>query len=360
MTDDAERALLVRHAGDGAWESPEMTAYDNEDHLQSIIAAAPQHVSGVPDGAVTVRELPTSAGPADVCIVGPDGDVTIVECKLASNSERRRLVIGQVLDYASAIWRDGPAAFREQWSRQHGADLGALGEGGDAQLDRNLADGRIHLCLAVDQIDADLRRLVEYLNWVTRDEVRVTALQLAYARHGDLEILVPSTYGGEIAAVKARASGQHTTWTKGTFLDALASPSDRELAGRLFALLKAIDEKTGTHDDLWFGNRPYGGIFLHPYGLRYAPMQLWINKAGRLMAYGNWRQYEAVRHHPGFAELAHLVGQDHQSSMKGFAVADVGLDRLWPVVLRCARRINGQETTEEDRHASRGAESRIE
>ncbi|CCW09934.1 hypothetical protein QLG13_00660 [Rhodococcus aetherivorans] len=89
-------------------------------------------------------------------------------------------------------------------------------------------------------------------------------------------------------------------------------------------------------------------------------MQLWINKSGRLMAYGNWRQYDTVRHHPGFAELARLVGQDHRSSMRGFAVADLGLDRLWPVVLRCARRINGQETTEEDRRASHGAESRIE
>ncbi|MGW5287449.1 hypothetical protein [Rhodococcus pyridinivorans] len=341
MAHEVEPTLLVRHrAIGGSWESPEMTAYDNEGHLQSILAAAPEHVPGVPAGALTVQELPTSAGPADVCIIGQDGDITVVECKLASNSERRRMVVGQILDYAAAIWRDGEEAFRQQWARQRGDDLTALGAGADEQLSRNLRDGRIHLCLAVDRIDEDLRRLVEYLNRITRDDVRVTALQLAYARHGDLEILVPSAYGGEIAAVKARASGLSATWTKDTFLDALATQADRDRAEHLLALLEAIDDRLGTHEDLWFGNRPYGGIFLHPYGLRYAPIQLWVNRSGQLMAYGNWWQYPRLRHHLGFAELARFVGQDHQASGKGFPLADIDVDRFWPIVLRCAQQIN--------------------
>lgn len=62
-----------------------------------------------------MRELPTLAGQADVCIIGPGGDITVVECKLASNSERRRMVIGQVLDYASAIWQDGTETFHREW-----------------------------------------------------------------------------------------------------------------------------------------------------------------------------------------------------------------------------------------------------
>ena len=341
MGHEIDPTLLVRHLhGSGPWESPEMSAYDNEDHLQSILTEAPEHVPGVLAGAHAVRELPTSAGPADVCIVGLEGDITIVECKLASNSERRRMVVGQILDYASAIWRDGEQAFRQQWARQGGDDLSVLGASAEAQLLRNVSDGRIHLCLAVDRIDDDLRRLVEYLNQITQDEVRVTALQLAYARHGELEILVPSVYGAEIAAVKARASGTSPKWTRGTFLEAVDSPADRDLAERLFALLDALDDRLGTHEDLSFGNRPYGGIFMHPYGLRYAPIQLWINKSGQLMAYGNWWQYPGIRHHRGFAEIARFVGQDHQSKGKGFPVSDIELDRFWPVVLRCAQQIN--------------------
>ncbi|MBJ8348838.1 hypothetical protein [Antrihabitans sp. YC2-6] len=321
-----------------------MVAYDNEDHLQGIIADAPSRVPGVPDGALTVREFSTSAGPADVCIVSPDGSITVVECKLASNSERRRMVIGQVIDYASAICVDGEATFREQWTRQRGADLAAFGEGAVEQLGRNIADGRIHLCLAVDQIDGELRRLVEYMNRITRDEITVTAVQLAYARHGTLEILIPSTYGGEIAAIKARESGQSSAWTKDSFIESIGSTSDRDIALRIFEQLEAIDERRGTHDDLLFGKRPSGGIFIYPYGLRYAPIQLWINKSGHLMAYGTWNQYTPIQHHDGYAKLALLAGLDHKSSAKGFRLADIDVDMFWAEVLRCAERINSPAT----------------
>ncbi|UOT03606.1 hypothetical protein MPY17_32525 [Rhodococcus opacus] len=149
MTHDPDLGVLVRRIGStSAWATPEMTAYVNEDHLQRIIADDPDRVPGVPEGTIAVRELPTSAGPADVCIVSLDGTLTLVECKLASNSERRRMVIGQVLDYAAAIWRDGDTAFHEQWARRSGDALTALDDGGYEQLGRNIAAGRIHLCLA--------------------------------------------------------------------------------------------------------------------------------------------------------------------------------------------------------------------
>lgn len=339
---EPEQGLLVRKVGStGAWESPEMRTYTDEGHLQQVIAEDPQQVPGVPEGAWTVRELQTAAGPADVCIIGPDGALTIVECKLASNSERRRMVIGQALDYASAICDAGASAFRDQWARRGGAELAdVLGEQPLDQLDRNISDGRIHLCLAVDRIDSDLRRLVEHLNRITRDDVGITALQLTYARHGDVEILLPSTYGGEITAAKARSDARATPWTRDAFLDALATDDDRDRASRLFDLLADLPSDKGAHSELWFGNRPGGGIFFHPYGLRYAPIQLWINRSGVLMAYGNWNQYEAVRSHPGFAELAELSGQGHRSSSRGFAIASVDVDELWGVVLKCARDIN--------------------
>lgn len=102
MAGVGDRRLLIRDTSTGgSWSSPEMTAYTNEDHLQAIIAGAPEHVPGVPESALALRELATVAGPADVCIVDPAGEITVVECKLASNSERRRMVLGQVLDYAA-------------------------------------------------------------------------------------------------------------------------------------------------------------------------------------------------------------------------------------------------------------------
>lgn len=58
-------------------------------------------------------------------------------------------------------------------------------------------------------------------------QIAVTALHLTYARLGD----IPSTYGGEIAAAKARASAGNTTrWTKDTLLPHHRR-SDTHLAG---------------------------------------------------------------------------------------------------------------------------------
>lgn len=320
--------------------SPEMAAYDNEDHLQRIISAAPHQIAGISDSALTVREFQTSAGPADVCIVDRDGSITVVECKLASNSERRRMVIGQVIDYASAICVDGPAAFRNRWARQGGPELSALDDNAAAHLDDCIDNGRVHLCLAVDRIDEDLRRLVEYLNRITRENVRVTALQLAYARHGNLEVLVPSTFGGELATAKARRAETGQAWTLESFVDALASPEDRVLAESFFELQRGTSRTHGDHDDFWFGNRPGGGIFFHPYGLRYAPLMLKIDRDGALFGSGTWNNYPGIRNHAGFAQLAEFVGQDHWASASAFLIADLDADELWQIVLRCAENIN--------------------
>ncbi|PXW31246.1 UNVERIFIED_CONTAM: hypothetical protein DES50_10512 [Williamsia faeni] len=336
--------FLVRRLGSAdRWVTPDMTAYTDEGHLQQVIVETPSHVSGVSEDAITARELHTSAGPADVCIVDADGTITVVECKLASNSEKRRMVIGQVLDYASAISLGGDIEFRDRWARAGGPDLALLEAASSERLNRNLTEGRIHMCLAVDQIDSDLRRLVEYLNQITRDDIRVTALQLTYARHGDLEILVPSTYGGEIAAAKARSSSTGLRWTKASFLESIASADDRERAIALFERQEAIDDRRGPKDDFWFGTPPTGGIFFHHFGLRFAPFQLWLNVSGVVMVSGLWTNYTAVLHHPGFAELAGYLGRDHTASATGRPLADIDLDEFWPIALRCAESINAGE-----------------
>lgn len=332
--------ILVRRAG-AAWTTPETAAYENEAHLQALLAADPARVPGVAEGAYAVRELPTAAGPIDVCIVDSEGRLTVVECKLASNSESKRQVIGQVIDYASAIGQDGERSFFAGWGRRGGLDLAeALTPSALEQLKRNIVEARINLCLAVDLIDADLRRLVEYLNLVTQAWVSVTALQLAYARDGDIEILIPSTYGGELAAAKARGSGAGSVpWTRESFVDALAAESDRELALRLLSLSDTI-ERRGTHEPLWFGISPNGGIYFCLYGLRFAPFQIWVNKAGQLMATCTWKNYPTLTGHPGFAELAAMLNQDHYGGAKAVPVASLDVDEFWAAALRAGVVIN--------------------
>jgi len=49
------------------------------------------------------REIGTTAGPIDNLFISPGGRLTVVEAKLWRNPESRRKVVGQVLDYASAL-----------------------------------------------------------------------------------------------------------------------------------------------------------------------------------------------------------------------------------------------------------------
>jgi len=210
----AEFDILIREAG-GDWVHPTHRSYGTEKEMQVLLASNPAWVPGVDLGAIAAQELWTVAGPADICVLTDEGSITVVECKLHSNSENRRMVIGQVLDYASAISMAGPEAFRANWktaTQQDPREL--LGDATWEQVIRNLESGYINLCLAVDAIDDDIRRLVEYLNKISIPAVAVTALELQYAKHNNFEVLVPRVFGQELAAAKSTTK----KWTAGDVL----------------------------------------------------------------------------------------------------------------------------------------------
>jgi hypothetical protein len=80
-----------------------------------------------------------------------------------------------------------------------------------------------------------------------------------WARHGDLEILIPSTYGGELAAAKTRTDRPaKPRWTRETFLDAIATDADRRIAERYFELVESLPQRHGPSALVWYGNRPAG------------------------------------------------------------------------------------------------------
>ena len=335
------RTILVRQSPSGVWTEPETSRYADESHLQELLAADPTRIPGIPVGSKAVRELATSAGPIDICVVSPSGAITVVECKLKKNSEPRRMVIGQVIDYASALKADGFPSFQQKWLARDGDDLDQLLEDGDVKLlERNLQLGNINLCLAVDQIDDELKRLVLYLSDISSDEISVSAIQLTYARQGDLEILVPSSYGTEIAQAKASnrvATSEHWTWE--TFVSDLSHPDDLRCAHEL---KNQLDEapSTGSYPKLWFGTRPKGGIFFHIWGERYAAFQLIIGASGRLMLSGNWAWWSSLENDEGFAELASFLGQNHLEPKKRVLLSELNLQELWRIATECDRGIN--------------------
>ena len=334
--------ILIRQiAINSQWTEPEKLKYDSEEHLQTILVNNPTLIPGVPEGSVAVSELPTNAGPADICVIGPDGSLTIVECKLAKTSEHRRTIIGQVIDYSSAIRSAGPDSFRAAWSSRGGENLdNILDPEKISLLEGCISKGDMNLCLAVDRIDDDIRRLIEYLNLITKNTIAVTALELAYAKQGDFEVLVSSTYGQEIANSKSTGmttSGESWTWE--TFLAALNEPSDKELVDRIREKAEATTPR-GHHERFWFGRRPGGGINVHAVCGRYAAFQLWINSAGRLIVYGNWRTWQAIRNDSRFSSLASLLGQDMDEGYSGVLLSTLDFETFWKTALDCDRSIN--------------------
>lgn len=210
--------ILVRQSGD-AWQQPSSTGYLNEAELRDMLREQPSLIPGIGPGAIAVTEFQSGIGPTDMCVVDGDGTITLVECKLASNAEIRRKIVGQVLDYAARLWRMELDDFDTRWrARANGRSvLESLAEDNDSveALQANLREGRFTLVLAVDLINEDLRRIVEYLNTHTSDGVQVFALELTKARHAEVDILLPRVFGLEIAAAKAAnsaKSGNSSKW----------------------------------------------------------------------------------------------------------------------------------------------------
>jgi hypothetical protein len=240
--------MLVRR-GAGRWEQPPVQQYANEAELQALIAESPEVVGDIERRpVVTLRELALpDAGFLDVLVVHLDGELTLVEAKLNRNPEIRRAVVGQLLGYAGGLWRlsyDRLDALVHEREGKPLADLAlaaAASEPFDADafrraVSRNLHDGTFRLVFAVDQITEDLKRAVEYLNAHTIDGTEVVVLELGYAKVGDVEILLPRSFGEEAVRTK-RASRSRQRWDESSLFATLeehATPEEVEAVRRLY------------------------------------------------------------------------------------------------------------------------------
>lgn len=226
MTNPAnESAILVRAEGE-SWREPSQAGYLSEADMQEMLAEQPSLIPGVGHQALAAREFYTGVGPSDVVVVDLDGTITLVECKLASNVEIRRKIVGQVLDYAARMWRMPLTDFEARW-KQCSAGVGVLDrleEEAASALAPGLQDGAFRLVLAVDVINEDLRQIVEFLNAHTNDQVTVLALELRRVRHGGVDILTPRTFGGELARAKQVQAkrNQRSPWSLEDVRTALA------------------------------------------------------------------------------------------------------------------------------------------
>jgi hypothetical protein len=253
---------FVRRGDQVRFTEAALVGYAGEAQLQEILADHPTLLPGVDGPAIACREFQSGSGPADVVVLDGAGSLTVTECKLAQNSEVRREVVGQVVDYASRMWRMSMPEFERRWISRTGASPFEFFGDGAASVREGLAasleTGRFSVVLAVDGINDDLRRMVEYLNAITLPEIQVLAFEIARVRHGDVEILLPRVFGAELATAKKTAS--QPSWTEQAFLEELdakspaAAAAVRELLAEIHDRGLPVTNGTATEPSLIVGS----------------------------------------------------------------------------------------------------------
>jgi len=253
--------VLYRKAG-GAWTSPIESGYVSEDHLQAMIDEFPELLPGVSPDSYVCREFSTDSGPIDNLIINAkDGSLTLVECKLAKNPEVRRKILGQIIDYAASLSRLDFEEFHQRWKDRGGVDLTAI-ETAKGPLSlavtSNLETARFTLLLAVDEINEPLKQMVEYIQDKTDSSTRVALIELARHITGDVEILIPQTYGYEALKSQTVARAEREPWSKDEYVAWLLANEPTSVA--LFESLMNTLENRGF---VWGGTKsitPSGAI----------------------------------------------------------------------------------------------------
>jgi hypothetical protein len=273
--------VIWRHK-DKNWEIATGKLYKDEAQLQSFLAEYPMMIpfEDVSDEIHHPRimlkevELPGS-GVVDLIGIDEEGIVSILECKLATNPEIKRKVIGQVLEYASFLWQK-PYSFLDEISNKQKekplADAMNESLSDESLQDWNKADfvqatsdcllnGSFRIIVVVDVINDELRHTIEYLT-EGPSRLQIYALELTYFASEGQEILVPHLYGAIAPTKPLLQVGPRFAWNSDRFFeDISARELNKEEEARIRQLLQFSEENA---DHIWWGHgRDKGSFSFH-------------------------------------------------------------------------------------------------
>lgn len=227
----------------------EMTeqAYESEDQLQEFVETYPNLLAGddidkaTPrrwllisrEIAISTEEDITQQWALSHLFLDQEAIPTLVIVKSAYKAEIRQQVVGQMIDYAANVGVYWPLesiiAQFEVNCREHGRDPEQVFEeflGLDANEEKfwqkvktNLQANKVRLVFVADNIPAELRRVVEFLNEQI-DPVEVLALEIKqYVSQEGLRTLVPRVIGQttEAQLKKSSTTRERRRWDEVSF-----------------------------------------------------------------------------------------------------------------------------------------------
>ena len=256
--------------------------YENEKSLQELIEKYPQLLAGdqinpdnprqwlfisremgVPD------ELDSSARwYVDHLFIDQDAIPTLIEVKRSVDTNIRRKVIGQMLDYAANAIQNWPIETIKQIYDNISAndaitklsELGIQHDSEDAFWEKvsvNLRSGKIRLIFAADMIPSSLQIIIEYLNRQMID-TEVLGLEIKQFKSEEGLITLAPSIVGKLASSKQNKQLESKYWDETSFLEQVSVVSSAKVVETCKKLLSAFHDLDCS---IWWGRgKQYGGF----------------------------------------------------------------------------------------------------
>ena len=203
--------------GEG-WKLGSPQGFQDEATLHSLIAQNPQllPLAGSPGLTVIGSEIQLGTGYADILAVESSGRPTIIEVKLASNPEARRAIVSQVIAYASFLRGCDVEGLERGPLRRPLADAGyesildavqAQDQEGavdaasfSSSMQEFLDQGNFRLVLVLDEVSAELTRVVAYLDAITVQALTIDLMTLKVYEVNGAQVALPQRVSPDIGA----------------------------------------------------------------------------------------------------------------------------------------------------------------
>ena len=287
--------------------------YDSEDQLQDLLVTYPNLIAGdqidraTPRRWLLISREVTAASDEETAVqwsldhlfIDQDAIPTLVDVRRTPNAELRQKVLGQSIDYAAnavVYWPiDSIIALFEANCRDRGRDPEQIFEeflGADANEDlfwqkvkTNLQAGKIRLVFVADEISAEMRRVVEFLN-EQMDPVEVLALEIKqYVSQDGLRTLVPRIIGqtAEAQQKKSSATRERRRWDESSFFAEMKARRGAEEAQMAKAIYVWAKDRSPEMEIQWGTGDTYGGFAaqLHRKGKKLYQL-FTVNIAGKM------------------------------------------------------------------------------
>jgi|LSQX01.3.fsa_nt_gb hypothetical protein len=247
------------------------TLYDSEELLQKLLADHPKLLAGNqinPDDPRRWLLIGREIGVPDAVngnnrwsldhlFIDQDGVPTLVEVKRSSNTEIRRQVVAQLLEYAAnsvLYWEiDNIIGVFKATCQTRGTDPDAvlqhhIGCEGDAsefweRVQSNMMQGNIRLMIVADEIPRELQRIIEYLN-EQMNSAEVLGVEIKQYLGRNRKTMVSRVIGQTMRAVSAKTQTRTTKqWNRELFIEELATNNKKIEADVLSSIIAWAEDR---------------------------------------------------------------------------------------------------------------------